>query len=128
MTRQEELEHATASTDQIVAAGQQSVTTDTDVGGDGPDQGAESLVDERESAAFQDRWNQVQSRFVDDPRAAVGDADALVAEVMQSVARGFAEHKAGLETQWTREEEPDTEQLRQALRRYRLFFSRLLST
>jgi hypothetical protein len=86
------------------------------------------LMDDAESSSFQQRWSDVQSRFVDDPRAAVHEADTLVAEVMQSLARGFADHKAGLEDQWSRDDQPDTEQLRQALQRYRSFFSRLLAT
>ncbi len=87
-----------------------------------------SLVDDEERSSFRQRWADAQGRFVDDPRAAVRDADALVAEVMQSLARNFAGRKAELEQQWSQEDEPDTEQLRQALQRYRLFFSRLLAT
>jgi hypothetical protein len=40
-----------------------------------------------ESIRFSDRWHQVQSRFVDDPAAAVAEADALVTELM--TARGY---------------------------------------
>ncbi len=36
---------------------------------------------------YAESWRQVQARFVDDPSAAVGDADRLVGEVMQ--ARGY---------------------------------------
>ncbi len=38
-------------------------------------------------ADFANRWMRVQSRFVDDPKAAVADADQLVTEVMH--ARGY---------------------------------------
>ena len=38
-------------------------------------------------SSFAVRWNEVQSRFVDDPRAAVTIAESLVGEVMQ--ARGY---------------------------------------
>src|SRR4051794_35193366 len=86
------------------------------------------LLDEADTDEFQQRWGEVQAQFVDDPRAAVRAADTLVAEVVQSLVTGFADHKSGLEAQWSRDEEPDTEQLRQALRRYRSFFSRLLAT
>lgn len=42
----------------------------------------------REDAArFDEGWRRVQSRFVDDPKAAVTQADRLVGEVMQ--ARGY---------------------------------------
>ena len=97
---------------------------------DGPDAEPHEvrLLDESDTEAFQLRWSEVQAQFVDDPREAVRAADTLVAEVVQSLVTGFAEHKSGLEAQWSRDEEPDTEQLRQALRRYRFFFSRLLAT
>lgn len=42
---------------------------------------------DRDRAAFTERWQQVQSRFVDAPPAAVADAQELCDEVM--LARGF---------------------------------------
>ncbi|MER6844751.1 hypothetical protein [Streptomyces platensis] len=81
-----------------------------------------------EQEEFRSRWQRIQSEFVDDPRAAVGAADTLVAEVMQALATTFSEHKQGLEGQWHRGEEVPTEELRVALQRYRSFFNRLLKT
>ncbi|MFI5519981.1 hypothetical protein [Streptomyces platensis] len=81
-----------------------------------------------EQEEFRSRWQRIQSEFVDDPRAAVGAADTLVAEVMQALATTFSEHKQGLEGQWHRGEEVATEELRVALQRYRSFFNRLLNT
>src|SRR5687768_742479 len=40
-----------------------------------------------ESLRFTNSWKTVQGRFVDDPRAAVLEADRLIAEVMR--ARGY---------------------------------------
>lgn len=40
-----------------------------------------------DKSSFGMRWNEVQSRFVDDPKGAVTVADSLVTEVMQ--ARGY---------------------------------------
>jgi hypothetical protein len=74
------------------------------------------------------RWQSVQAGFVDEPRSAVQDADALVAEVIQRIAEGFAEERDRLEHQWSGGENVDTEQLRIALQRYRSFFTRLLQT
>ncbi|WP_336054532.1 hypothetical protein [Streptomyces sp. CA2R101] len=81
-----------------------------------------------EQDEFRNRWQRIQSEFVDDPRQAVGAADTLVAEVMQALATTFSEHKQGLEGQWHRGEEVATEELRVALQRYRSFFNRLLNT
>jgi hypothetical protein len=87
-----------------------------------------SLLDRADQDQFRRRWSDVQARFVDDPRDAVQTADGLVAELMQSMAQGFSEHKGRLESQWQQGGDPDTEELRQALQRYRSFFDRLLST
>ena len=70
----------------------------------------------------------IQTRFVDEPRGAVEDADGLVATVMQHVAEGFADERERLEAQWGRGEDISTEDLRVALQRYRSFFQRLLAT
>jgi hypothetical protein len=77
---------------------------------------------------FQTRWEEIQVRFVDEPRGAVEDADALVATVMQRLAEGFASERERLEAQWGRGEDISTEDLRVALQRYRSFFQRLLAT
>jgi len=81
-----------------------------------------------DSEGFQSRWEDIQVRFVDEPRGAVEDADALVATVMQKLAEGFAQERERLEAQWGRGEDISTEDLRVALQRYRSFFQRLLST
>ena len=71
---------------------------------------------------------EVQTRFVDEPRGAVEDADGLVATLMQQLAEGFAQERERLEAQWGRGEDISTEDLRVALQRYRSFFQRLLAT
>ena len=86
------------------------------------------LLSEELSATFQRRWDEVQTRFVDEPRGAVEDADGLVANLMQQLAQGFAQERERLEAQWGRGEDISTEDLRVALQRYRSFFQRLLST
>jgi hypothetical protein len=73
------------------------------------------------------QWDSVQVAFVDEPRKAVEDADSLVAATMKRLAEVFAEERQKLEHQWDRGDNVSTEDLRQALRRYRSFFSRLLS-
>jgi hypothetical protein len=76
---------------------------------------------------LKNRWGEIQTSFVDEPRAAVERADGLVAEAVQRLAQSFAAERQGLESQWDRGTEVSTEDLRQALRRYRSFFDRLLS-
>jgi hypothetical protein len=88
---------------------------------------SEALFPGSESQTFQSRWSDIQTSFVDEPRRSVEQADSLVAEVMQRLAQVFAEERSRLEQQWDRGEDTDTEALRQALRRYRSFFDRLLS-
>jgi hypothetical protein len=96
--------------------------------GTAPETADAPLLDDATAEPFSRRWTEVQARFVDDPRAAVRDADGLVAELMKTLAERFADHKSGLEEEWNRGDEPDTEHLRQALQQYRSFFDRLLST
>jgi hypothetical protein len=73
------------------------------------------------------RWDKAQIGFVDEPRAAVEQADSLVATVVTRIAEQFAAERADLEHQWDRGDNVSTEDLRQALRRYRSFFDRLLA-
>ncbi|HEY4382014.1 MAG TPA: hypothetical protein VGN01_16825 [Acidobacteriaceae bacterium] len=76
---------------------------------------------------FRARWDQVQTSFVDEPRQAVEQADSLVANVVKRIAEQFAAERAKLEDQWSKGDNVSTEELRQALRRYRSFFDRMLS-
>jgi hypothetical protein len=85
------------------------------------------LFDERETNDFRTRWQEVQGKFVDDPQASVEQADQLVANSMKRLAEIFAKERADLENAWSKGGEVSTEDLRQALRRYRSFFDRLLS-
>lgn len=73
------------------------------------------------------QWDAVQTGFVDEPRRAVEQADALVAGAMKRLAEVFASERAQLEGQWDRGDNVSTEDLRLALQRYRAFFGRLLS-
>jgi hypothetical protein len=77
--------------------------------------------------AMRGRWTEIQGAFVDEPRRAVEQADGLVAEAIKRLAEMFAEERDRLEQQWDRGDDVDTEELRQALQRYRSFFTRLLA-
>jgi len=98
-----------------------------------------------DAARFSDEWRAVQARFVDNPQAAVSDADRLVNDLMQT--RGYpvgdfevraadisvdhprvlenyrAAHNIALENQ---RGTANTEDLRRALVHYRALFDELL--
>jgi len=125
------------STADLASASAQPGTTDTaetpetpadarpETGRHGTGDEAPPLIDEEKVTGFRDRWQNVQTGFVDDPQQAVREADELVAAVISALATTFAEHKSELEGQW-QHGEPATEDLRVALRRYRSFFDQLL--
>lgn len=87
----------------------------------------EPLFADNELRDFRSRWDQAQGAFVDEPRQAVEQADSLVANVVKRLAEQFADERAKMEKQWDRGDNVSTEDLRQALRRYRSFFDRLLT-
>jgi len=96
-------------------------------------------------SSFATRWNEVQARFVDDPRGAVTVADSLVTDVMQ--ARGYpigefeqraadisVDHPVVVENYRAAHDialrhssgRASTEDLRQAMVHYRALFQELL--
>jgi hypothetical protein len=81
---------------------------------------------EQTSSHMNERWQQIQAQFVDDPRKAVGEAHSLVGELVQRIVDGFAKERDGLEHQWSEGDNVSTEDLRLCLQNYRSFFSRLL--
>ena len=85
------------------------------------------LFASNEAEQLHRNWSDIQAGFVDEPRRAVEQADGLVADVMQRLAAAFAKERQRLEQQWDRGVDTDTEELRQALQRYRSFFNRLLA-
>ena len=76
---------------------------------------------------FKGRWSEIQAGFVDEPRRAVQQADTLVSDVIARISDSFGRERTQLEQQWDRGGDVSTEELRQALQRYRSFFSRLLT-
>lgn len=80
-----------------------------------------------DAEAMRRRWTDIQAAFVDEPRRAVEQADGLVAEAIKRLAEMFAAERDRLEGQWDRGDDVSTEDLRQALQRYRSFFTRLLA-
>ncbi len=114
------------STADVVQAGQQGNAAPQS--NPAPSDKAAALLSNEEMDRFRSRWTTIQAKFVDDPRSAVQEADSLVAELMKRIAETFAKERQGLESQWATggDVNPNTEDLRVALQRYRTFFNRLL--
>jgi hypothetical protein len=93
--------------------------------GDVPAEPVAALLADDATQGFRNRWRDVQLRFVDDPRAAAGEAQGLVEEAIESLAAALAAQKDDLGG-WQNGESGDTEQLRVVVRRYRDFLDRLL--
>ena len=102
---------------EMAAAGQRHVTDDRPV----------PMFDGAEATGYRTQWDAIQTGFVDEPRKAVQEADALVTLVTKRLSEVFAGERASLEQQWGKGDQISTEDLRVALRRYRSFFERLLS-
>jgi hypothetical protein len=83
------------------------------------------LLTPNESEHLRARWNEIQGKFVDEPRSAVKQADALVGEVIEKITQLFTSEQSLLEDQWKQGSEVSTEDLRQTLQHYRAFFNRL---
>jgi len=86
-----------------------------------------ALFDTEASKDLQERWLNIQTAFVDEPGKAVEQAEALVGEVMTQLTESFARERRDLQARWSGHDDVSTEDLRQAIRRYRSFFNRLLA-
>jgi hypothetical protein len=91
----------------------------------GSDDGA-ALIEPERARDYQDRWQSLKGDFVDEPRRAVRDANALVGEVLDDVEALFRHQRERLERDLD-DAEASTEDLRLALNRYGSFFDRLLT-
>lgn len=81
--------------------------------------------DSQESQQLRTQWNEIQSEFVEDPRQAVQQADAFVAEVVDKTKNLISREMQALEKDWKAEQDISTEDLRQVMQRYRSFFKRI---
>ena len=101
-----------------------TITHETPIGTNAGSSAA--LLNREESEHFRMRWNEIQGKFVDEPRSAVQQADALVSEVIEQITQMFGKEHSSLEGQWNQGNDVSTEDLRKALQRYRSFFNRLV--
>jgi hypothetical protein len=75
---------------------------------------------------YRDRWQQIQLRFIDDPRRAADQARTLTGDVCQGLTDTLDRHRTELE-RWQHAQLDDTEELRIAVRRYRELLDRLFA-
>ena len=85
-----------------------------------------SLIEPERAESYNSRWKELKGEFVDDPRGAVRGANEVVGEVLDELEELFRRQRTDLE-HGLGSEQTTTEDLRQALIRYRFFFDRLLS-
>jgi len=85
-----------------------------------------ALVSHEEAEHFRTRWNEIQGKFIDEPRLAVQQADALVSEVIAQITSKFANEHSSLDGQWNQGNDVSTEDLRKIIQSYRSFFNRLV--
>src|ERR687888_282077 len=118
------------TTDDLASSGEETTSPADDDRREEPDTAGselEPLLTSDESESYRQRWQGIQTRFVDEPRSAVADADGLGAGVKKRLAETFSQERTDLEGQWDRGDDVSTEDLRVALQRYRSFFQRLLA-
>ena len=70
------------------------------------------------------RWRDIQASFVDDPHDSIGRAGKLTDEVLSTLTSGLENRRRALEEGVA---EGDTEQLRIALRQYRMMLDHVLA-
>jgi hypothetical protein len=93
-----------------------------------------------DAADFTAQWQQIQFRFVDDPRASVTEAAEVVSQVtakleaaiqerqraIQERQQAIQDRQRSLQDRWGEDSQADTETLRETLRMYRAFLDQLI--
>ena len=91
---------------------------------------------------FTTQWQEIQFRFVDDPRGSVTEAADIVAQVtakmeaaiqerqraIEERQRAIAEQQRSLRGRWGEDSNADTEALRETLRMYKTFLDQLIGS
>jgi hypothetical protein len=82
----------------------------------------ETIFGADDAQSFQERWREVQLRFVDSPKDAAAEATTLIDEAVERLTAGLKAQRDGLA-----DDTEDTERLRLQLRGYRDILNRILS-
>ena len=94
------------------------------------------------SDLFNAQWQEIQFRFVDDPRGSVTEAADIVAQVtakmeaaiqerqraIQERQNAIQEQQRSLRGRWGEDSNADTEALRETLRMYKTFLDQLIGS
>jgi hypothetical protein len=85
------------------------------------------LIPPDDARRFEERWMDIQGRFVDDPQGAAREADRLTADVVERLTATLQTERNRLVAEVGKRDDVSTEDLRLAVQRYRAFFQRLLT-
>ena len=88
----------------------------------------EPLLSAAAESTFLQRWNEIQTGFVEDPAGAAEAADTLAGDIVEAMVQSLQERRAKLAASWRVSADQagngaGTEELRQALLGYRAFVS-----
>lgn len=82
------------------------------------------VLSDRDIGDWRQRWDALQSSFIDDPKGAAEQADALVGDLIERVGQRYQELRRELGERFDRN--ADTEAMRVAVQRYRAFYKLLV--
>lgn len=114
-----------AEDDTVVDGDRSDTPTSSGTAGD-----VASGVDEpllADATRYQDRWYEIQTGFVDEPRHAVQSAGELLTEMMDDLTRRLTTELGTDDAGRGAGGDDSTEDLRVTFQRYRAFFDRLLA-
>jgi hypothetical protein len=95
-----------------------------------------------DTSVYTEQWQQIQFKFVDDPHASVAEAADVVAQVtakmeaaiqerqraIQERQQAIQEQQRSLSDRWGKDNNADTENLRETLRMYKAFLDQLIGS
>jgi hypothetical protein len=90
------------------------------------DESVIAIWDPEVAERYRDAFRDIQAHFVDEPEAALGEAQDLVAEAVQALADSLLAEQVSLDPH-EEDANPDTEAMRVAMRGYRDFLERVLA-
>lgn len=82
------------------------------------------LIDDHRTE-LRDRWRGIEERFVDDPSAAVREADDLVEQAIDRIRSTLDARRAAMRDHWGTLDDATTEQMREMLNHYERLFVQL---